>query len=138
MAGKAGARVIVVDANAHIRRLIATLLATIGVQEVTEARTPAAAVPLMLRAPPDLVVLDWGGDPTDAVLFLHRLRRGELLSAPVPVLALAARSSPTAADEARQAGVDGVVAKPLSALDLIHHASALLFPAAVASGLAAE
>ena len=139
MAGRTGARVIVVDANAYIRRLVATLLGAIGVHDVAEARTPAAAVPLMLHAPPDLVILDWGVDPTDALLFVHRLRRGELSPATVPVLALANRSGPEVADLARRAGVDEIVVKPLSAMALIRHVSALLLPAAAAApAIAAE
>jgi DNA-binding response OmpR family regulator len=121
-----GARVLIVDANAHIRRLIATLLGAIGITDLPEARTPMAAVPLMLQQPPDLVIVDWTTDPTEVLLFIHRLRRGELADSRTPVLALAGSTHHAVLERAWQAGIDDVIAKPMSAIELIQRASALL------------
>ena len=126
-----GARVLVIDANAHIRRLIATLLGAVGVTDLVEARTPNAALPLMAAQPPELVIVDWTTDPTEVLLFIHHLRHGAVGDRRTPVLALAGSTHPAVLERAWKAGIDDVIAKPMSAIELIQRASALL---AVARG----
>lgn len=119
-------RVLVVDANAHIRRLIATLLGALSIKEVGEARNPAAAVPLMLQRPPHLIIADFAGDTTETVLFVHRIRRGELVDARTPVLGLAGSTHHAVLEQAWEAGIDDVIAKPISAIEVIQRAAHLL------------
>lgn len=119
-------RVLVVDANAHMRRLIATLMGALAVTEITEARTPDAAIPQMMVKTPDLVILDFTGDTTESVLFVHRLRRGELIDAQTPVLAMTESTHHAVLERAWEAGIDDVVAKPISAIEIIERASVLL------------
>lgn len=119
-------RVLIVDANAHIRRLIATLLGALSIKDVHEARNPEAAVPLMLDNPPHLIIADLAADATETVLFVHRIRRGELVDARTPVLALASSTHHAVLEQAREAGIDEVIAKPISAIEVIQRASDLL------------
>lgn len=119
-------RVLIIDANAHIRRLIATLLGALAIKDVAEARTPAAAVPLMLDKAPDLIIADWTGDATEVLLFVHRIRRGELVDKRTPVLALAASTHHAILERAFEAGIDDVIAKPLSAVDVIQRSASLI------------
>ncbi|MCR6631240.1 MAG: response regulator [Magnetospirillum sp.] len=119
-------RVLVVDANAHIRRLIATLLGALSIKDVREARSPAAAVPLMMDKPPHLIIADFAGDTTETVLFVHRIRRGELVDARTPVLALAASTHHAVLEQAWEAGIDDVIAKPISAIEVIQRVAHLL------------
>lgn len=133
-------RVLIVDANAHIRRLIATLLGALSIKDVHEARNPDAAVSLMRDNPPHLIITDFASDTTETVLFVHRIRRGELVDARTPVLALAGSTHHAVLEQARAAGIDEVIAKPISAIEVIQHASSLLEqvlrrePAAQAAG----
>jgi len=117
-------RIVVVDANAHIRRLIATLLGALGPVEIVEARTPEIAAVRMLEAPPDLVVVDWTGDPTAVTLFVHRIRRGELVDSRTPVLAMVGPPHNAVLERAWLA--DEIIAKPISAIDLIDRAGGLV------------
>jgi CheY-like chemotaxis protein len=122
-------RVLVVDANAHIRRLIATLLGAVGVVDVIEARSPEAALAALAALAgrtPDLVVLDWTAEPTEALLFVHRIRRGELLDAHTPVMAMAGSTHHAVLERAWEAGIDEVIAKPLSAIEVIQRSAALI------------
>ncbi|MGE5517355.1 MAG: response regulator [Bacteroidota bacterium] len=119
-------RVLIVDANAHIRRLIATLLGALSIKDVHEARNPDAAVSLMRDNPPHLIITDFANDATETVLFVHRIRRGELVDARTPVLALAGSTHHAVLEQARAAGIDEVIAKPISAIEVIQHASILL------------
>lgn len=119
-------RVLIVDANAHIRRLIATLLGALSINDVHEARNPAAAVQLMMDNPPHLIIADFANDATETVLFVHRIRRGELVDARTPVLALAGSTHHAVLEQAWEAGIDDVIAKPISAIEVIQRASDLL------------
>lgn len=118
--------VIIIDANAHMRRLIGTVLGSIAVTEVLEARSTAQAMPLMVAHRPHLVIMDWAHDPTDGVLFVHRLRRGEIGQAKTPVLALSASLHHAILEQAQDAGIDEVIAKPISAREMIQRAATLI------------
>ncbi|MBI5165967.1 MAG: response regulator [Magnetospirillum sp.] len=122
----ANIRVLVVDANEHIRRLVATLLGALGITRIVEARTPAQAAALLTQAGVDLVIVDWVADPTEVILFTHRLRRGELGCERTPVLAMAATTHHAVLERAWEAGIDDVVAKPLSAIEIIQHSASLI------------
>ncbi len=120
------ARVLIVDANAHIRRLVATLLGALAIRDIAQARNALDAATLMRQKPCDLVIIDWTVDATDALLFIHRLRRGEFGDAFVPVMALSASTHHAVLERALEAGIDEVIAKPISAIDVIQRAGALI------------
>jgi CheY-like chemotaxis protein len=123
---RSDARILVIDSNAHIRRLIVTLLGALAIRDVAQARNGVAAVAMMQQKPRDLVIIDWTVDATDALLFIHRLRRGEFGDAFVPVMALSSSTHHAVLDRAREAGIDEVIAKPISAVDIIQRAGALI------------
>ena len=118
--------IMVIDANAHMRRLIGTVLGAVPGAEVVEARSPIAARPLMAERNPNLVIMDWSGDHTDGVLFVHHLRRGDLGRCDVPVLALSATLHHAVLEQAQDVGIDDVIAKPISAVEIIARAEALI------------
>lgn len=120
------ARVLVVDANTHIRRLIGTLLRAMSIPGYAEARSPADAAAQARRQPPDLVIVDLTGDPTEALLFVHRLRRGEFGNPAVPVLGMTAACHHAVLDYARASGVTDIIGKPVSAIEVIGQVGALL------------
>jgi len=122
--GNTALKVLVVDPNAHIRRLIATLMGALGAVEVIEARTPAIATTKMLTLQPDLVVVDWSGDPTEVTLFVHRIRQGDVVDRRTPVLALVGPPLHNVLERAWLA--DGIIAKPISAIELIDRAGELV------------
>ncbi|MBF0324039.1 MAG: response regulator [Alphaproteobacteria bacterium] len=119
-------RVLVIDSSQHIRRLFVTLLAAVEVKDVAEARTPNQAVARLTGNDIDLIILDLPRDSTEALLFVHRLRKGEFGDARLPVLALSATTHHAVLETAWEAGIDDVIAKPLSAIDIIHRAGWLL------------
>lgn len=121
-----GSRVLVIDANAHIRRLVTTLMGALSITDVVEARTPSAADALMHEKAPDLVIVDWTGDPTEVVLFVHRIRRGEIVDPRTPVLAMAGSTHHALLERAWEAGIDDVISKPISAIEIIQRSSSLI------------
>jgi CheY-like chemotaxis protein len=119
-------RVLIVDANAHIRRLIATLLGALPVSDIVEARTPDAALAAIQSRPPHLIIVDFAGDATETVLFVHRIRHGEVIDAATPVLAVAGTTHHAVLEQAREAGIDDVIGKPISAIEVIERSAHLL------------
>jgi CheY-like chemotaxis protein len=118
--------IMVIDANAHMRRLIGTVLGALPDAVVVEARSPIAARSLMAEHLPHLVIMDWSGDHTDGVLFVHHLRRGDMGRRDVPVLALSTTLHHAVLEQALESGIDDVIAKPISAMEIIDRAGALI------------
>ncbi len=120
--------VLIVDASGHIRRLVATLLAALGVRHCAEARDVSQAVAQTIKHQPELIILGLGSDSTEALLFVHRLRRGEFGKATIPVLGISTSTHHAVLEMAWEAGIDEVVGKPISAIELMQRAGALLAP----------
>lgn len=120
------ARVLVINPSAHMRRLVITLMAALGVKSCEEARTTVQAIPLVLKNLPDLIVIDLGGDSTEALLFSHRLRRGEFGHAETPILGVSPSTHHAMLELAWEAGVSDVISTPISAIEIIQRAGALL------------
>lgn len=120
------ARVLVIDPSAHIRRLVITLMAALGVKACEEARDTIQAAAKISKDLPDLIILDLGGEATEALLFVHRLRRGEFGQSHPPVLGMSPSGHHAMLELAWEAGIDDVIGKPISAIELIQRAGALL------------
>ncbi len=118
--------VLIVDDNAPMRFLLRCLMRAGGVCQVTEAETPAYALEIMRVAPVDLIVLNWDMAPIDGLAFARMLRWDEAGPNPfVPVLMLTARTQERVA-AARDAGVTGLVEKPISARVLFERIASAL------------
>lgn len=119
-------KVLIVDSSGHIRRLVATLMAALGVRNCAEARDVTQAVAQTIKHQPDLIILGLGSDATEALLFVHRLRRAEFGKTSIPVLGISASTHHAVLEIAWEAGIDDVIGKPISAIELMQRAGALL------------
>lgn len=118
--------VLIIEPNAHMRRLIGTLMGALPAVDLVEARTPHQAAALVVECTPRLVIMDWSGDQTEGLLFVHRLRRGEIGRSSVPVLALSSSVHHAVLEAAVDGGIDEVIAKPISAVEIIERAASLI------------
>ncbi|EME70605.1 response regulator [Paramagnetospirillum caucaseum] len=118
--------VLIIEPNAHMRRLIGILMGAVPAHEVIEARTPQQAAALVAERAPHLVIMDWSDDPTEGVLFVHRLRRGEIGRADVPILAISPTLHHAVLESAGESGIDEIIAKPISAVEIIARATDLI------------
>jgi DNA-binding response OmpR family regulator len=109
-------RVLVVDDDADIRALVAELLAEELGTPVLQASTADAALALIVRERPRLVLLDLSLPPLDGVACVRRVR-AELADRPAAIVALSA--SPERRAEALAAGCDAFLAKPFQIDDLL-------------------
>lgn len=113
----AGARVLVADGNQVNRLFVARALEREGCR-VREAASGDEAARLLQEAPADLVVMDLPGGG-DGLELAQRLRAGEFSAAArTPVVALTANALCEDRERCLAAGMDEVLAKPVSAAAL--------------------
>lgn len=120
-------QVMVVDDNHHMRTLIRTILVSIGIRDIVEAGDGAAALELLNARVPDLLIVDHQMPVLDGVELVSLLRRSDnraLVTA--PILMVTGHSNRVLVSRARDAGINGFLAKPLSAKDLITRVEAVL------------
>lgn len=114
-------RILVVDDEKPIRRLLRTALSAEG-YEVIEAEDGNAALTSVAKEKPDAVVLDLGLPDLDGIEVLSRLREWSL----VPVLVLTARDAEVQKIAALDAGADDYVTKPFGMGELLARLRAAL------------
>jgi DNA-binding response OmpR family regulator len=121
------ARVLVVDDEPDIRKLVAHLLRRSG-HEVIEAENGRAALRSLHASPPDVVLLDVSMPEMDGWQTLERIRD----LSDVPVMMLTARGDELERVRGLQAGADDYVVKPFGRQELLARVQALLRRAAAA------
>jgi DNA-binding response OmpR family regulator len=115
------ARILVVDDEADIRRLVVELLERAG-HRVDQAGDGREALRTLHANPPDLVVLDVSMPELDGWQTLERIRD----LSDVPVLMLTARGAELERVRGLQAGADDYVTKPFGRQELVARVQALL------------
>lgn len=123
-------RVLVVDDNRHVRALVKQILGAVDVQ-VDEADSGLAALAYCKTAPPDLVIVDFEMPGMSGATFTHALRgRASGEARPIPVLLMTGHGDMRRIEEATAAGVNSVIAKPLSPQVLFQRIELALLDAA--------
>ena len=108
---------LVVDDFSTMRRIIKNLLHDLGYQNVTEADDGQTALPMLQAGNFDFLITDWNM-PGMPGLDLLKAVRADAKLAKMPVLMLTAESKREQIIEAAQAGVNGYVIKPFTAVTL--------------------
>lgn len=109
-----GIRVLVVDDEPAILATVAPLLRSRG-YEVSTAMGGRAALDLIARESPDVIILDLGLPDIDGVEVCRLIRDGNQ----TPILVLSARGSEPDKVAALDAGADDYVTKPFGAEELL-------------------
>src|SRR5207245_4073789 len=68
-------RFLVIDDNAHMRRILRTLLHGFGTREVYEAEDGAAGLEAFTHYMPDIVITDWAMPIFDGLELTHMIRQ---------------------------------------------------------------
>ena len=109
-------RFVVVDDNAHMRRIVRALLHGYGAREVHEAEDGAAGLESFTHNVPDIVITDWAMPIFDGLEVAQMIRQlGANANPFVPIIMLTGHSEKKRVVAARDAGVTEFLAKPLSA-----------------------
>jgi two-component system chemotaxis response regulator CheY len=109
-------RFLVIDDNAHMRRILRTLLHGFGAREVYEAEDGAAGLEAFTHYMPDLVLTDWVMPIFDGLELTQMIRQQGANANPyVPIIMLTGHSEKKRIITARDAGITEFLAKPISA-----------------------
>lgn len=109
-----GKTVLVVDDNAHMRRLIGTLLSVTGSPHVKEAVSARSALERLNDTPVDMLICDWRIGDMTGLEVIKSVRQGDLAASPdLPIIAVSAYSNRDLAQAMYTAGANAVMTKPL-------------------------
>jgi CheY-like chemotaxis protein len=112
-------RFLVIDANAHMRRIMRTLLHGFGAREVYEAEDGASGLEAFTHYVPDIVITDWAMPIFDGLELTQMIRQPGANSNPyVAIVMLTGHSEKKRVTAARDAGITEFLAKPISAKGL--------------------
>ena len=113
-------RILLVDDNHYMRVLLAEILRAIGVQRIYEANDGAEGLQMMRDHTIDIVMTDLSMQPLDGIDFVRLLRNSpDSPNQMCPVIMITGHSTYARVHEAREAGVNEFLAKPLTARGVI-------------------
>jgi CheY-like chemotaxis protein len=110
-------KILIADDEAHLRLLVRKTLEEDDF-DLIEAPDGSAALELVHKERPDLVILDWMMPGMTGVQVLEALRENPETTA-TPVIMLTARSQKVDRNQVVRLGVRGYLVKPFSPLELI-------------------
>jgi two-component system, chemotaxis family, chemotaxis protein CheY len=120
--GNVDLKVMVIDDQASMRRIVRQLLASNGIRDVLEAADGAEALEQLQKpehAGIDLVICDLMMPVMDGLTFCNQMRRDiRLKSRHVPILLLTAVTDELVLQVARQVGALDIANKPIAASEL--------------------
>lgn len=119
--------VMVVDDNKHMLAIVKTILHAMRIKNVRTISNAADAFSEMQHWPVDLIITDWAMEPLDGLDFCRLLRRGEDSAHRfVPIIMLTGHTEAHRVIEARDAGINEVLVKPVSIEALCARVSAII------------
>ena len=121
-------QVLIVDDDAGTRKLVKTLLTTMGVRNIREAGDGVVGLELVQRTAPDVIILDWQMPRIQGPNFMRILRSPDMFPYPaVPVIMLTGHGEFSKVKEAISVGVNEFLLKPVSPKALLERMVAVLF-----------
>ena len=110
---------LVIEDDANMRFLITTILSSLGVKDTATAESADKGYGQLYGFAADIVICDLRMEPLDGIEFTKMIRNHD--TSPnryVPIIMLTGHSELSAVEEARDAGVNEFMAKPVSATKL--------------------
>lgn len=118
---------LLVEDNDFDRRLLVNILKAFGARHISVARDGAEAWEIFNKSPADLVLTDWMMDPVNGVDLTLKIRDlDESPDAFVPIIMVTASTTHAVIFEARDAGVNEIVVKPLAPQALLSRIVAVI------------
>ncbi len=108
-------RVLIVDDEPQIRRLLRTCLSSQG-YDVLEAEDGASSLAVIASGNPDVLVLDLGLAEMDGFEVIQRVRR---TGSPLPIVVISSRDDEAGKVRALDLGADDYVTKPFGVNELL-------------------
>jgi CheY-like chemotaxis protein len=119
--------VLVLDDNKHMRSLVQSILHALGVKNIRDASDAAEAFKELQHFHADVIICDWHMEPLDGLDFVRLVRTAKDSPNPyVPIIMLTGYTEYRRVVEARDAGVNEFLAKPISAKALYQRFAAII------------
>ncbi len=111
--------VLVVEDTAPMRKLITSVLETLGVGRVYSAENGERGFEMFKRENPDIVIADWHMEPMSGIELTREIRTNMMSpNRMAPIVLVTGYSALNRVSDARDAGVTEFLVKPFSANDL--------------------
>jgi len=120
-------RVLIADDQDFIRSLLRHILGVLGCTNITDAESGEKAWDIICGSPPDLLIVDWEMQPMGGLDLVKKIRFDP--NSPdrfMPIIMITAHSERPRIIEARDAGVNEFVMKPVSAKTLFSRLNAVI------------
>lgn len=108
--------ILVIDDNKHMANLVTEILHALGAKNTRQAGDAALAFQELKHFSADVIIVDWHMEPLDGLDFVRLVRTAK--DSPnlyVPIIMLSGYTEYQRITEARDAGINEFLAKPISA-----------------------
>jgi two-component system, chemotaxis family, chemotaxis protein CheY len=120
-------KVLVVDDEQYMRKVVRTMLLAIGVKIIYEAEDGHAGLESICRHQPDIVIVDWEMPGMDGSAFVRMIRSPKTFPFPdVPIIMLSGHGDRWRVVEAAKLGAHEYLLKPVSTKALHERIAAIL------------
>jgi two-component system, chemotaxis family, chemotaxis protein CheY len=120
-------KVLIVDDNAFMRKIVRDLLSTTGLRRTAEASDGLTALEAIRSSAPDLVILDWDMPFLNGFEFVRIVRTpGVFPYSDLPIIMLTGYGERELVVEATRLGVNEFLIKPVSANALLGRIAAVV------------
>jgi DNA-binding response OmpR family regulator len=110
------AKILIVDDEFYMRKVVRTLLLSMGVTDVHDAPDGAKGLSAIRTLDPDVVLFDWQMGGMNGPEFVRRVRSPDTFAHPnVPIIMLTGHGEHSRVVEAMRLGVHEFLVKPVSA-----------------------
>jgi two-component system, chemotaxis family, chemotaxis protein CheY len=108
-------RILVIDDNQHMRKLVSTILQAFGTNQIYEAADAQIGWTILRDTNPDVLILDWMMEGMSGLDLCKMIRTSATSPNPfVPIIMLSGYTSIDRVRAARDAGINEFLAKPVS------------------------
>lgn len=115
----ASTKVLVVDDEYYMRKVVRTLLMSIGVRNIYEAQDGPSGLEMIRTTVPDIVIVDWEMPGLDGAGFVRTVRSPDTFPYPnIPIIMLTGHGERSRVVEAVSIGVNEFLLKPVSSKSL--------------------
>lgn len=120
-------KILLVDDNPHMRMLLTQILRAIDIRQIYEASDGAEALQVMRTHNIDIVFTDLTMQPLDGIDFVRLLRNSpDSPNQMAPVIMITGHSTVRRVAEARDAGVNEILAKPVTVRGVLSRISEVI------------
>lgn len=123
----ASTKILVIDDEANMRKVIRSLLMFVGVRQIHEAVDGASGLAAISQLNPDIVILDWQMPMLTGPEFVRAVRSPATFPYPdVPIIMLTGHVERSRVVEAILLGVNEFISKPVAAKTLLDRIVSIL------------